>query len=169
MTVRQITEKQKKQLLQVKSSTDGIIEYRPCQVTLKSGETFDNVYVQEEQTYLAMWGLIPDADRDRRYLLIEEVVKISERPNRLRPELANKLYEAGESGMGYCVYKLVFYNGKTIDVCTGNAVDFVPLPEGLTTEDIKEVVPHQASRVHFLRAPMYYWCLFKGQVAEVYY
>jgi hypothetical protein len=131
-------------------------------VTLKNGETFDNVYVQEVQTYRAMWGVLPDADRDKKYLLIEEVIKISESPNRLRPELANKLYEAGESGMGYCVYKLVFYNGKTIDVCTGNAVDFVPLPGGLTATSIKEVLPHQGSREHFVSAPIYYWCLFKS-------
>jgi hypothetical protein len=85
----------------------GTMEYRPCQVTLKNGETFDNVYVQEEQSYLKAWGVMPDADRGKKYLLIEDVIEIKESPYRLRPRLANKLYEAGESGMGYCLYKLV--------------------------------------------------------------
>jgi hypothetical protein len=167
MTVRQITEEQKSQLLKVAPSIDGIIEYRPCQVTLKNGATFDNVYVQEEQSYLKMWGVFPNADPGKRYLLIEEVLKIRESPNRLRPELANKLYQAGESGMGYLFYKLVFNNWQAIDVCTGNAVDFVPLPEGLSSENIMEVLPHQASREDFVTAPLYYWCLFKGHVREV--
>ena len=70
--------------------------------------------------------------------------------------------------MGYCLYKLVLDNGKTIDVCVGNAVDFVPLPNGLTTKNIKDVLPHQASRENFVNGPEYYWCLFKGHIPKTY-
>jgi hypothetical protein len=164
MTITKITDKQKEQLLQVTPSKDTSMEYRPCQVTLKNGDTLDNVYVQEEQSYLATWGVMPDKDRGKRYLLIEDIVEIKESPYRLPPDLANKIYRAGESGMGYCLYKLVLDNGETIDVCTGNAVDFVPLPTGLTTKNIKDVLPHQASRKDFVNAPEYYWCLFKDGV-----
>lgn len=66
--------------------------------------------------------------------------------------------------MGYCLYQLVLDNGQQIDVCTGNAVDFVPLPQGLTTTNIKDVLPHQGSRENFVRAPEYYWCLFKSDI-----
>lgn len=166
MTVTQITGRQKEQLLQVTPSKDSSMEYRPCQVTLKNGETFDNVYIQEEQSYLRSWGVMPDADTGKKYLLIEDVEEIRESPNRLQPDLANKLYEAGESGMGYCLFKIVLDNGQTIDVCTGNAVDFIPLPKGLTTRNIKDILPHQASRKNFVNAPEYYWCLFKGDITK---
>lgn len=109
------------------------------------------------------WGSL-----QHRYVLIEDVTEIKESPNRLRPELANKIYNAGESGMGYCLYKLVLDNGQTIDVGVGNAVDFVPLPEGLTTKNIKDVLPHQASRKNFVNGPEYYWCLFKGDIPKIY-
>jgi len=168
MTVNEITDIQKEQLLKVAPSKDWTMEYRPCQVTLKNGDRLDNVYVQEEQSYLKTWGVMLDADSGKRYLLIEDVTEINESPNRLSPDLANKIYDAGESGMGYCLYKLVLDNGQTIDVCVGNAVDFVPLPDGLTTKNIKDVLPHQASRKNIVNGPEYYWCLFKGDIPERY-
>ena len=94
MTVHEITDIQKEQLLKVMPSKDWAIEHRPCQVTLKNGNTLDNVYVQEEQSYLKVWGVMPDADAGKRYVLIEEVTGIKESPNRLQPELANKIYDA---------------------------------------------------------------------------
>ena len=168
MTVHEITDIQKEQLLKVTPSKDWTMEYRPCQVTLKNGDKLDNVYVQEEQSYLKAWGVMPDADPGKRYVLIEDVTEITESPNRLRPELANKIYKAGESGMGYCLYKLVLDNGQTIDVCVGNAVDFVPLTDGLTAKNIKDVLPHQASRKNFVNGPEYYWCLYKGDMPKIY-
>lgn len=97
----------------------------------------------------------------KKYVQIEEVVEIKASPNRLQAELANKLYAAGESGMGYCVFKMVFDNGQTLDVISGNAVDFVPTLPGLTTRNIKDVIPHNGSREHFTRGLGYYWCLYK--------
>lgn len=168
MTVSKITDEQKEQLLRVTPSKDWTMEYRPCQVTLKNGDTIDNVYIQQEEIYLKAWGVMPDLDSGKKFVLIEDVSEIRESPNRLRPELANKIYKAGESGMGYCLFKLIVDNGQTIDVCTGNAVDFVSLPNGLTTNNIKDVLPHQASRKNFVNGPDYYWCLFKGEIPNVY-
>jgi ATP-dependent DNA ligase len=45
MTVRQITEEQKSQLLKVAPSIDRIIEYRPCRVTFPFREPNKNVEV----------------------------------------------------------------------------------------------------------------------------
>jgi hypothetical protein len=168
MIVHEITDIQKEQLLKVIPSKDLTMEYRPCQVILKNGDAFNNVYIQEEKSYLNAWGVMPDADSGKRYLLIEDVVEIKESPNRLQPDLANKIYKAGESGMGYCLYKLILDNGQTIDVCTGNAVDFVPLKPGLSAKNIKDVLPHQGSRKNFLPGPEYYWCLFKGDIPQIY-
>ena len=168
MTVSDITNEQKEQLLRVTPSKDWAMEYRPCQVTLKNGDIIDNVFIQEEEIYLKAWGVMPDSDPGKRFVLIEEVSDIRESPNRIRPELANKIYKAGESGMGYSLHKLILDNGQTIDICTGNAVDFVSLPNGLTVKNIKDVLPHQASRKNFMKGPEYYWCLFKGDIPKVY-
>ncbi len=110
---------------------------------------------------------MPDADSGKKYLLIEDVVTITESPNRLQANLANKIYKAGESGMGYCLYKLILDNGQIIDVCAGNAVDFAPLPSGLTSKNIKDVLPGQGSRTKFVNSPEYYWCLFKGDIHTI--
>lgn len=150
----------------MRPSNDLTIEYRPCQVNLKNGNKIDNVYIQEEQSYLKTWGVTPDSDPEKRYVLIEDVIEITESPNRLRPELANKIYEAGESGMGYFLYKLILDNGQTIDVCVGNAVDFVSLPNGLSTKNIKDVLPHKASRKNYVAGPEYYWCLYKEEISK---
>ena len=63
--------------------------------------------------------------------------------------------------MGYCLFKILFDNGQTIDIVSGNAVDFVPVPKGLTNKYIKDVLPHQGSRSNFLNGLDYYWCLYK--------
>ena len=125
MVINRLTAKQKEQLLQVKPSQNHFMDYRPCQVILKNGTIIDNVYIQEEQSYTKVWGVMPDLDRYKKYILIEDIEEIRESPNRLQPELATKLYKGGESGMGYCIFKLVFDNGQTLDVATGNAIDFV--------------------------------------------
>ena len=168
MTINEISDIQKEQLLRVTPSKDWSMEYRPCQVTLKNGETVDKVYVQEEQSYIKTWVVMPHEDPGKRYILIEDVIEIKESPSRLPPDLANKIYDAGESGMGYCLYKLILDDGHTIDTCTGNAVDFPPLPRGYTTRNIKDVLPHQASRKNFVNGPEYYWCLFKGEIPKAY-
>lgn len=45
------------QLSQIIPSQDGIMEYKPCRVILKSGEVYDNVYISEIRTYLKVWGI----------------------------------------------------------------------------------------------------------------
>jgi len=161
MTISKISNKQKEQLLRVRPSLDGSMEYRPCKVTLISGDTVDNVYIQEEKSYFKVWGVMPDMDPGKRFVLIEDIIDIEESPNRLEPQLANKLYKGGESGMGYTLFKLVFDTGQTVDVCTGNAIDFVPVPQGLTVANIRDVLPHQGSRQNFERGLDYFWCLYK--------
>ena len=164
MIVEAITEKQKEQLLKVPPSKDSVMEYRPCQVTLKNGEVKDYIYVVEENSYIRMWGVMPDDDSGKSYILIEDVENITSSPSRLKSELANKLYEAGESGMGYIIFKVIFDNGQTLDVSTGGAVDFIPIPNGLTAENIKDVLPHEGSRKNYTPGPDYYWCLYKGDI-----
>jgi len=164
MDIQTLTEKQKDQLLSVSPSKDSVMEFRPCQVTLKNGDILDNVYIAEVNSYLKDWGMLPNDDSGKMSILIEEVESITSSPNRLKPELANKLYKAGESGMGYCIFKIIFDNKQTLDVLSGNAVDFVPTPTGLTTKNIKDVLPHEGSRTNYVNGLEYYWCLFQGSL-----
>ena len=161
MTVKQITQRQKEELSEIAFSKDGSFKYYPCQVKMINGEEIDNVYIVEENSYRKSWGTMPDEDSGKKYILIENVESITESPNRLEPRLANKIYEAGESGMGYCLFKIVFENGEKFDVASGNAVDFMPMINGMTAKKIVDVLPHEGSRKNFVNGPEFYWCLYK--------
>lgn len=92
------------------------------------------------------------------------MVSIADSPTRLPPALANRLYAAGKSGMGYCVFTLVLADGRKIPCRTGNAVDFPALSEGVTMQMVKDVLPHQGrdalGRAGGPEAPSYFWCLY---------
>jgi len=161
MIAQKITNKQQEQLLKVAPSQDEDMYYRPCCVKLNNGEILNNVYVVEQESYIKTWGVMPDADSAKKHILIENVVEINESPNRLAPKFANELYNAGESGMGYCLFKVIFENGQKIDIASGNAIDFIPLPEGQTRENVIKVLPHQGSRTNYIKSLEFYWCLYK--------
>jgi hypothetical protein len=149
------------QLHQVSPSFDSQMEYYPCRVTLESGEILNNVYVAEVKRYLKVWGILPGEDPAKKSVLISNVIKIEESPNRLPPNLATKLYKCGESGMGYTVFTLVLNNGQQIPIVTGNAIDFVDLPNGFNTNDIMDVIPHEGRNNNPQHGPTYDWCLYE--------
>jgi len=151
-----------RQLADIQPSHDGGVYYYPCQVELKNGSILENVYFVETQGYLRHWGVLPGDDKNKQALSINDITVIKESPNRLPAHLANKLYKAGESGMGYCLFKIIYDNGTELDVLAGNAVDFVPSPDGLNTTNIIDVLPHHGSREIFARTPKYYWCLYEA-------
>jgi len=160
MEVKKISKELKIQLLKVQPSKDGLIEYRPCQVRLKNGEICNRVCLVEAKSYLQIWGMMPDEDIGKGYILIENIEKIQESPFRLPAIFANKLYRAGETGMGYFLYKLEFNNSKNIDVLSGNVVDFPPISNDFFEIKIKNVFPHKGSRVKSIQCPEYLWCLY---------
>ena len=124
-------------------SVDGQLSYRPCQVVLHDGRTVDRVYVQEAWTWKGVWGVWPEDDRGKASLSIDDVERIEESPSRIAPRLADRLLEAGESGMGYTKFTLVLRDGRKVNTMTGNAVDFPGLPAGVTASDVVDVIPHQ--------------------------
>jgi hypothetical protein len=114
-----------------------------------------------EQPYIKHWGAFPEDDSGKQSVQIEDVSEIEESPSRLPAKIANKIYEAGESGMGYCVFTLVFSDDSTQAYITGNAVDFVPLPTSKVTEDIEDVLPHEGRQAeNQMRGLRYYWCIY---------
>ncbi len=154
-----LTDEQRKQLLEIEPSRDWNLNYRPASVTLVNGEVIDNVYIVEKERYLPVWGMMPSKDKAKNEVLIEDIISIAESPNRIPAQLANKLYQAGESGMGYCVFKVKYDNGTTTDILTGNAIDFIPMPDGLTNKNVVDVLPHKGSRKEHKNGLPYFWCL----------
>ncbi|MEK6754100.1 MAG: hypothetical protein AABZ00_17715 [Chloroflexota bacterium] len=148
------------QLEMIESSQDSGIDYKPCIVTLLDGRKIDCVYVVSTQPYLKHWGVLPENDKGKHFLRIQDIVKIEESPSRLPPKIANELYQAGESGMGYCRFTLVFSDNTEQEYVTGNAIDFVQLPAGKSNSDVIKVLPHTGSGKNYAQGLKYYWCLY---------
>ena len=109
-----------------------------------------------------MWGVYPDQDGGKLEARVEDVTSIRQSPSRLPPQFANKLYKAGESGMGYCVFTLLFSDQSRQAYLTGNAVDFLEYPEDKTPSDVVAVLPHVGLDEEHLQSWLYYWCLHSG-------
>jgi hypothetical protein len=145
------------------------LEYRPCRVRLaQSGEWRDRVYLVEALSYAETWGL--DAE-GRDYLPLSDIAAIDESQTRLPPALANKLYEAGESGTGYCVFALATGDGRRVPCLTGNVVDWIELPADVSAGDITEAYPHEGlsewfdnpekTQRTFAHNAAFAWCLYR--------
>ena len=151
------------QLAKIPASGDRSIRYRPCDVVLDDGEHVRRVYVQEEQSYITMWGVWPEHDRGKYFIKIERVSRVVESADRLPARFANKLYEAGESGMGYCIFTVLFDDGSRLPVVSGNAIDFIVYPPGKSGDNVTGVLPHEGRNDPALqKAPDYRWCLYSN-------
>ncbi len=135
----------------------------PCQVTLRSGEVVDRVYIVEAESFIGLWGW----DAARPYISLEDVVSIRESPTRLPSEFADRLYHAGESGMGYVIFTVVTGNGSRFPFSTGDAVDFPNWPPGLGPQDVVDVLPHVGRELFreggyppTQQGADYLWCLY---------
>jgi hypothetical protein len=136
------------------------LEYRPCSAALKTGAVIACLYVMDAQVYIDNWGVWPEDDPGKQYVRIEDIVSISESPFRLPVAFATELYRAGETGMGYCAFTLVFVDGFEMHFVGGGALDFISLPKGRRMTDIVRVVPHSGRGHSQVATPKYHWCLF---------
>jgi hypothetical protein len=106
---------------------------------------------------------------------MKEVEGIEESPSRLPAMLANKMYEAGESAMGGCFFTLFLSDARRRPCETGNAVDFVDLPSGVSPEMIIDLLPHEGRNrdtgswgtgpniMPAAHGADYSWCLYRIQ------
>jgi hypothetical protein len=149
------------QLRAIAPSHDGQIEYRPCMATLRDGRVLERVYVVDAQSYISTWGVWPEDDSGKHALDIAEVIRLEESPHRLPPDIADRIYRAGESGMGYAIFTIVFRDGTKQAYVSGNAVDFISYPSGQSAGSIAQVLLHQGRADTALtdHSP-YCWCLF---------
>ena len=153
----------KSQLDSITPSHQGYLKYYPCLVRLNDGTALDQVYFGTRVLCGENWGQPHGTALEIR---IEDVASLTESPTRLPVEFANQIYEAGESGMGYYVFTVVFTRRFGIFPCrrdfvTGTAVDFIDYPLGRGPADVVAVLPHVGRRgKRYLRGPKYYWCLY---------
>jgi hypothetical protein len=148
-------------LKSIEPSRDGELVYYPCRAVLKSGDTFDTVYIVPEKPYLKYWGVYPENDPGKRWIRMEELAEVQESSIRLPAQFANEIYKDGESGMGYTIFTVVFADGTQQACVTGNAVDFIVYPIGKGPNDVAAVIPHEGRRdASLVNSPAWYWCLY---------
>ena len=116
------------------------MRYCPCTVTLDDRRVLERAYVMEYESYIKMWGVDPEDDRGKESVAIG---RDSREPVALPVALANELYGAGESGMGYLLFTVEFSNGFVQPYVAGGAVDFIVPPPGLRVADARKVQPHE--------------------------
>ncbi len=127
----------------------------------------NRVYVVSEQSYIRSWGVWHEDDSGKASIAIEEVQNLREGHSRLPAEFANRLYDAGESGMGYRIFTVVFDDGSHQVCLTGNAVDFVEYPSGKAPENVTAVLHHTGREDPNLQTgPDYLWCLYDGDPSD---
>ena len=150
----------RKALETIVPSGDDALKYYPCRVTLQDGTILDSVYIEPEMPYLRFWGVYPEDDRAKRFVKIEHVLNVEDSPTRLPARFADKIYDNGESGMGYTIFTVVFSDGSRQACVTGNAVDFISYPIGKSPADVIEVLPHEGRNAAPVKGPGWHWCLY---------
>lgn len=158
--IPKLPDKLRDDLTAIIPSRDGDLTYWPCAAHMKDGTVLISVYVVAEGPYIRHWGIYPQQDRGKRYISLSDVDALAESPRRLPAQFANKLYQNGESGMGYTIFTVVFADGFRQAYGTGNAVDFIRYPEGKGQSNVVDVLPHEGRHAERVSCPGYYWCLF---------
>jgi hypothetical protein len=162
-----LTDQLRVQVGEVPASHDGGLAYRPCAVTLEDGSEDLAVYVVPYRPYIRVWGVRPEDDPGKRSVPVSRIRSVRDSPLRLPASLADELYAAGESGMGYTVFTVEFSNGATQAYVTGNAVDFIDPPVGCAARDARRVFPHRARDQARPVSVNYAWCIYGGpEVAD---
>ena len=133
------------QLARVPRTHGGLVA--PCRVTLRSGRVRDRVLVGERA------ALVRSGFRIATAFEVEDVARIEDSPVRLAAELAERIHEAGESGMGYERFLVRMRDGSTLPFVTVGAADFPLWPPGLDPRDAVDVLPHGGREVFRHRQP----------------
>jgi hypothetical protein len=136
-------------------------KYFPCSVKLADGQELSCVYIIDAAEHANRKGELP-LDFYPNPIPIEQVVDISESPNRLPQPLAQQLYDQGESGMGTYFFTVEFSNGAQLFYTAGSLLDFIDPPAGLKAGDAVRVIPHQALSSDHSSGLSYRWCIYRG-------
>lgn len=127
-------------LAQIPPSKHRETEYRPAQLRLRDGSVVPCAYVMPEDYFLGRVPSGPD------FISIDAVEAIEECRHRLPAEIATRVHNAGETGMGYCLFTIKFSDGsKAVFNVSSTGLDFVDYPAGKSQADVVDVIPHAGS------------------------
>ncbi len=134
----------------------------PCLATLTDGRQIDGVYMLDAGAFLKIDDL-----GNRIVLPLARVAHIEDSPTRLPAKIADHIYRAGEYGMGYYVFTLVFADGARLPCRTGDLVDFLDLPDGYSVHKVIRALPHVGQKVVPPGKPQGHaaaavWCPFRA-------
>jgi len=103
-----------------------------------------------------------DDDRPKHeYLDVEQIVRISESPDRLPVAVSRKLLDAGETGMGYYCFELTVEDGRRLTVFSQSFPCFVDLPDEIRPNMIVDGAPLARGMTEFDCGELpYATCLF---------
>jgi hypothetical protein len=131
---------------------------------LNSGERLECVYFAEAAPYIQTWGVWPEDDRGKRFVDWRQVRTVM--PS--RQALPKALWAGGgEYAMGAMAFELEFSDGAKYSCATGNAIDFLTLPDGRLASEVvglkhitrSDVAAGRVAAPRFCGAD-YHWCLF---------
>jgi len=153
-----------RQIIDVEPSSDGKMHYRPCRIVLRDGRDRDFVYVQETHEYVRYWKASQEVEERKEFIALDEVEVVEESPSRLPVDIANRIYSAGETGMGYFVFYLALSDGSEVPCLTGGAVDFLKLPADVSLDKVGDVRMGEKKlrrpRDAYAPTERYAWCLY---------
>jgi hypothetical protein len=153
------------QFASIEPTIAGSGDYRyPCSVDLKDGSQIDCVYVVGTSVFTGCAGLAHPSERPvYKWIQPDSIVTIQESPYRLPPRFAEEIYRAGESGMDYWVFTVVFSRWSKREYLT-STVDFIDYPSGKGPKDVKAVRPHVGRRLTKLKSHLIvYWCVLSDE------
>ena len=127
----ELPEDVRRQLAEVEPSMDtyGVRLY-PCSARLYNGTLLTCVYFVDAGSFKRLWGAArpEEVPGGKPSVSPDQVASVLECPLRLPARFANEIYRAGESGMGYFDFCLVFSWWCRRDYLVGNFVDFLEYP-----------------------------------------
>jgi hypothetical protein len=146
-------------LIEPSVTTYGIQLY-PCSARLRDDTVLKCVYFVDAAAFRRFWGRDrpEDVPGGKQSISPSQVVSIKESPLRLPARFANEIYRAGESGMGYFDFCLVFSWWCRRDYVVGGLVDFLEYPRWRGPSDVKRVILYRNKR-KVRRTPEAWWCI----------
>jgi hypothetical protein len=139
-------------------TTYGVLLY-PCSVQLQDRVVRECVYFVDLSGFKRLWGSErPEEVPGLWAISPSQVASIRESSCRLAAKFANEIYKAGESGMGYFDFCLVFSWWCRRDYCVGSFVDFLEYPRWLSPSDVKRVMLYRNKR-RLRTTPRTWWCV----------
>lgn len=156
----QLTVTQQEQLSRIEPSISNGVRLYPCSVKLRDGKLLDCVYMIEAEDFRRRTHFEHPEDFGGRSVNVEDVASILDSRQRLPARFANQLYDAGESGMGYWSFVVMFrwWRRKRF---TATSIDFINYPLGMGPSDVKGVQPQIGKkRVQLNNDPEVSFCVF---------